>query len=124
MLPKLNFDIKEHLRPTEERKMHHFFCGCCGHIGRHSKMSRGQVAMQHGGFCGAKSQRPGHHFMELQKFSKSSIFMVKLCEIQGTRLRLCLFLPFDLFLLVYVDFFTIKLSSLVRWTCPICFFFA
>lgn len=105
-----------------ERKLHHFCCGCCGHVDRHSKIPHCQVATQHGGFCGAKSQRPGHHFMEPEKFSKSSVFMVKLCEIKGTRLRLCLFLLFDLFLLVYADFFTIKLFSLdrLRLQCFVC----
>ena len=29
----------EHLRLMEARKLHHFWCGCCGHVGSLSKMS-------------------------------------------------------------------------------------
>ena len=47
---------------------------------------------------------PWTHVMELEKFPKSSAFMVKFRQLTSTRLRLCLPLLFYLLVLVYVDF--------------------
>ena len=81
-----------------------FACRCCGYVRSLSKMSRGQVATQHGGFCGAKSRRPPGVSSGSWKSPKSIQILRSWCwflELAATRLRLCV----SLLLLVYIDFF-------------------
>ena len=86
----------------EDRKLHHF---CLQIRGRHSKMSRGQVATQHGGFPGRSHggfRTSLHGVGEISQILRSCCWFP---ELASTRLSLCL----SLLLLVYVDFFFTKI---------------